>query len=103
MYRCRNRRRDCPPALIYSMLRGRHHAVYSDHYGQCALITTMKVIKNPDTEFANSVQKEVKKNNGYCPCAIERNKDTKCMCKEFRDQVARGEPGYCHCGLWCAT
>ena len=63
----------------------------------------MTVIKNPDTEFADSIRKAVRDNNGYCPCAIERNNDTKCMCKEFRDQVARGESGYCHCGLWCAT
>lgn len=27
----------------------------------------------------------VKKNNGYCPCAVEQNEDTKCPCKMFRD------------------
>ena len=33
-------------------------------------------------------------NDGYCPCAIEKTEDTRCMCKEFREQ-AEGE---CHCG-----
>lgn len=37
----------------------------------------------------------VKKNDGYCPCMIERTEATKCMCKDFRNQK---EPGPCHCG-----
>ena len=37
----------------------------------------------------------VKANDGYCPCAIEHNPDTKCVCKSFREQT---EPGECHCG-----
>lgn len=50
----------------------------------------MKIIEvNPDFRQA------VEANDGYCPCMIERSKDTKCMCKEFRDQK---EPGLCHCG-----
>ena len=35
-------------------------------------------------------------NGGYCPCAIEKNEDTKCICKEFREQ----ESGLCHCGRY---
>jgi hypothetical protein len=34
-------------------------------------------------------------NNGYCPCAIWQNPDTKCMCKDFREQTEAGE---CYCG-----
>jgi hypothetical protein len=26
--------------------------------------------------------------------------DTKCMCKDFRDQIAQGLPGKCHCELY---
>ena len=44
---------------------------------------------NPD------IRELVKANDGYCPCAIERNPDTKCICKAFREQT---EPGECHCG-----
>ena len=36
-------------------------------------------------------------NDGYCPCAIERTPDTKCMCKEFREQESEGP---CHCGRY---
>lgn len=44
-----------------------------------------------------SVGDLVKANNGYCPCAVIKNEDTKCMCKEFREQE---EPGLCHCGRY---
>ena len=37
----------------------------------------------------------VKANDGYCPCAIEKTPDTKCMCKAFCEQ---DKPGECHCG-----
>lgn len=32
----------------------------------------------------------------HCPCKIDKTDDTKCMCKEFREQ----ESGECHCGLY---
>ena len=52
----------------------------------------MKIIEiNPD--FGEVVAA----NDGYCPCAIERNDDTLCMCKEFRVQTTEGE---CHCGRY---
>ena len=56
----------------------------------------MKIITNPDKEFANEIKKQLKANSGYCPCALVKNKYTKCMCKEFRDM----EEGMCHCGLY---
>ena len=56
----------------------------------------MRVTLNPDKKYANDVLKQVKANNGYCPCKVEKNADTKCMCKEFREQ----EEGMCHCGLY---
>lgn len=34
-------------------------------------------------------------NDGYCPCLVQKNPDTKCMCKDFREQTT---PGLCHCG-----
>lgn len=36
-------------------------------------------------------------NDGYCPCAIEKTEDTKCICKEFREQESEGP---CHCGRY---
>lgn len=63
----------------------------------------MRVIQNPDKEYAKSVKKRLAENNGYCPCSIVKNDDTKCRCKNFREQIKRGEAGLCHCGLWMAT
>lgn len=59
----------------------------------------MKIVKNPDAEQAKMVALAVKNNDGYCPCKLERNKDTKCMCLEFRQQ----DVGMCHCGLFIKT
>lgn len=50
----------------------------------------MKVI-----ECDPSVKALVLQNDGYCPCAVVRTPDTKCMCKEFREQKTAGK---CHCG-----
>lgn len=55
----------------------------------------MKIIKNPDSKKYEEITELVKKNDGYCPCLLFKTEDTKCMCKEFRDQT---EPGSCHCG-----
>lgn len=55
----------------------------------------VKIIQNPDKEIYNQVTQAVKDNDGYCPCELEKNENTKCMCKNFRGQT---EPGECHCG-----
>lgn len=58
----------------------------------------LKTIKNPDNELFKEVQAAVKANGGFCPCQIDHTPDTKCPCKEFREQRTIGE---CHCGLMC--
>lgn len=60
----------------------------------------MKIKQNPDKEYANEIREQLKANNSYCPCRLNRTPDTKCMCKEFRDMMERGESGMCHCGLY---
>jgi ferredoxin-thioredoxin reductase catalytic subunit len=57
----------------------------------------LKIIKKPDEETFKSVIAEVKANDGYCPCRLERTPSTKCPCKEFREQTTEGE---CHCGAY---
>lgn len=54
------------------------------------------MIRKVETSQAHEIEKALKENQGYCPCRIYRNPDTKCMCKEFREQ----EKGICHCGLF---
>lgn len=56
----------------------------------------MKIIQNPNKDFVEQMLKALKENSNYCPCKIEKTKDTKCICKEFREQ----KDGWCHCGLY---
>lgn len=49
------------------------------------------------------IEEALKKNDGYCPCRVQRTPDTKCMCKEFREQMESHECGKCHCGLYEIT
>lgn len=63
----------------------------------------MKIVQNPDTEYANKMKRKLKENAGYCPCVLIKNNDTKCRCREFREQIENGISGSCHCGLWLAV
>ena len=56
----------------------------------------LKITYNQDKQIVDNILDALDKNNGYCPCKLEKNNDTKCMCKEFREQ----KEGYCHCGLY---
>ena len=51
---------------------------------------------NKNKKLVAEIKQRIKDNNGYCPCRLLKNEDTKCMCKEFREQ----EEGECHCGLY---
>lgn len=55
----------------------------------------MMTRRNPDYDKYQEITEAVQKNDGYCPCAIEKTADTKCPCREFREQETAGE---CHCG-----
>ena len=56
----------------------------------------LKITYNQDKQIVDEILDALDKNNGYCPCKLEKNNDTKCMCKEFREQ----KEGCCHCGLY---
>ena len=60
-----------------------------------------KVILNSDKEIVKTLRERLKKKDGYCPCRIQKTPENKCMCQEFRDQIA--DPnwyGFCHCLLY---
>ena len=59
----------------------------------------MAIGLSDDKELVEEIRQKLKENYGYCPCRIEKNDDTKCMCKEFREQKS----GECHCGLFVKT
>lgn len=61
----------------------------------------MAVHYNEDAEVVSRIQEGLKQKNGYCPCRLEMIEDNKCMCKEFREQIADPNfEGYCHCMLY---
>lgn len=48
----------------------------------------MKITLNPDKETVKTVKEGLKRTGGYCPCRIQRTEEYKCMCKEFKEQIA---------------
>ena len=61
----------------------------------------MKIRLNADAEVVRTVKEGLKAKDGYCPCRLARTEANKCMCKEFRDQIADPDfEGYCHCMLY---
>ena len=61
----------------------------------------MSVTLNPDKEVVNTIREGLKRTGGYCPCRLQRTEENKCMCKEFRDQIADPNfEGFCHCMLY---
>lgn len=61
----------------------------------------MEIRFNSDKEIVETIKEGLKKTGGYCPCKFEKTEDTKCMCKEFREQIKDPDyEGYCHCLLY---
>ncbi len=61
----------------------------------------MKISLNPDAQVVATIKEGLKAKGGYCPCRLARTEDNKCMCKEFREQIADPEfEGFCHCQLY---
>ena len=56
----------------------------------------MQIKQNDDKNLVKTIRERLKANGGYCPCRLEKNADTKCICKEFLEQ----DEGMCHCGLY---
>lgn len=61
----------------------------------------MSIRLNEDKEIVKTVKEGLKRTGGYCPCKFQKNEDTKCMCKEFREQIKDPNfEGYCYCLLY---
>lgn len=60
----------------------------------------LKIFPNPDKEVYESVTKEIKANDGYCCCRIVQNENTRCMCKDFKEQQVEG---LCYCERFIKT
>lgn len=61
----------------------------------------MAIRLNEDNSIVEMVREGLKATGGYCPCRLERTQENKCMCKEFKEQIADPDfEGYCHCMLY---
>lgn len=61
----------------------------------------MKIRYNEDTKVVERIREGLLKKEGFCPCRLQRTEDNRCMCLEFREQIADPEfEGYCHCRLY---
>lgn len=61
----------------------------------------MKVRLNSDAAVVAQIKEGLKQKNGYCPCRLEKKPEFKCICQEFKAQIADPDfEGYCHCLLY---
>ena len=64
----------------------------------------MSIRLNEDAQVVAMIREGLQKKGGYCPCRLEQTEDTKCICKEFREQMADPDfEGFCHCMLYYKT
>ncbi|MGN0553127.1 MAG: ferredoxin thioredoxin reductase catalytic beta chain [Oscillospiraceae bacterium] len=61
----------------------------------------MAVKLNDNAEIVAKIKEGLKRTGGYCPCRLKRTEDERCICKEFRSQIADPNfEGFCHCMLY---
>ncbi len=61
----------------------------------------MKVRFSDDKKRVEEVLQGLKAKDGYCPCKVGKRPENKCICQEFKEQIANPEfEGCCHCGLY---
>lgn len=61
----------------------------------------MKIRLNENEEIVKTVREGLAARGGHCPCVREISPDTKCMCRQFREQIKDPDfEGYCHCMLY---
>lgn len=61
----------------------------------------MSVRLNDNQELVAKIKEGLKMKDGYCPCRLQKLPEYKCICEEFKQQIADPEfEGYCHCKLY---
>lgn len=64
----------------------------------------MAVKLNEDKAVVERIREGLKQKGGYCPCRLGNESENKCICEEFRQQIADPDfEGYCHCMLYYKT
>ena len=61
----------------------------------------MRIRLNEDKEIVATVREGLVAKDGYCPCRVGKKPEFRCMCEEFRNQIADPNfEGLCHCKLF---
>ena len=61
----------------------------------------MAIRLNEDKEVVAAIREGLMRKGGYCPCRLEIKEEYKCICEEFKAQIADPEfEGFCHCMLY---
>ena len=61
----------------------------------------MRIRLNEDKEIVATVREGLIAKGGYCPCRVGKKPEFKCMCEEFRNQIADPNfEGLCDCKLF---
>lgn len=61
----------------------------------------MPIKLNPDKEIVKTIKEGLARTGGYCPCKLARTEENKCICDEFKKQMADPDfEGFCHCRLY---
>ena len=49
----------------------------------------MAIRLNENKEIVEKIKEGLKAKGGYCPCRLPRTEEYKCICKEFKEQMAK--------------
>ena len=61
----------------------------------------MAIRLNENPEVVKTIKEGLKAKGGYCPCRTLKTEEYKCICEEFKAQMADPNfEGYCHCMLY---
>ena len=61
----------------------------------------MAVRFNDDKDTVARIKEGLRLKGGYCPCRVGKKEEYKCICEEFKKQIADPDfEGYCHCRLY---
>ena len=61
----------------------------------------MAVKLNENKEIVADIREGLKRTGGYCAWRLQRTEENKCICQEFKNQIADPDfEGYCHCMLY---
>lgn len=59
-----------------------------------------KIVLSEDAELVAEVNRQLQETKGYCPCALYRTPEYKCICASFRNALALGYETECSCGKY---